>query len=299
MRILLTGKNGQLGWELHRQLEPKYDIIALGRDDIDFRDSRLLFDLLKTIPEIDLVVNCAAYTDVDGAETHQFEAESVNSEAPALFATEADRRGIPIIHFSTDYVFNGQIWTRPYTEKDKPSPLSHYGWSKLAGEKRIQEITDRHLIFRTSGLYGARCRNFFTGMLARFRRRETPRVINDQVISPNWTSQMAEAVALAIDQILLDSIKPWGIYHLTGRGSTNWFEFARLIYEYAANVLGEEINEPTPTTSEEFGATAIRPKYSVLDPTKFNKTFQLAMPTWKEQFALFCGGLQINSNSRS
>ena len=161
MRILLTGKNGQLGWELHRQLERDYQVLALGREDIDFQDLRFLSQILRQLPRFDFIVNAAGYTDVDQAEYEPFIAEMINSEAVSLLAEEANRRDVPMIHFSTDYVFDGEQWTRPYRENDRPNPLSSYGSSKLDGELRIRDILEKHWIFRLSGLYGIRRKNFF------------------------------------------------------------------------------------------------------------------------------------------
>lgn len=315
MRILLTGKNGQLGWELHRQLERCHDVIALGREDIDFLDSRFLFQMLKRLPELDLIVNAAAYTDVDKAEHELFVAESINSEAAAILAAEADRRGIPMIHFSTDYVFsggsaiqaygaaapNGAIASvgrlpyeqmTPYTESDKPNPICYYGWTKHEGELRIRRILERNLIFRLSGLYGIRRKNFFTTMIRCNRNGVIPEVVNDQIVTPNWTPLVAEAVAHVIQRLSQGEVSRWGTYHLSGGGFTTWYEFAELIFSKLNELWGVNMPGPTSITSKEYGATANRPKYSVLDSTRFNKTFQYSLPDWKEQFLLFLGGLQ-------
>ena len=292
MRILLTGKNGQLGWELHRQLERDYEVIAIGREDIDFLDSRFLFRTLKQLPKLDLIVNTAAYTDVDKVEEEPFVAESINSEAAALLAAEADRRGVPIIHFSTDYVFDGKSWTRPYRETDKPNPLSIYGWTKHEGEVRVQNISEQHLIFRLAGLYGIRRRSFFTTMLRHHNKGAAPRVVSDQVISPNWAPLVAEAVTHVIERLSQGESTPWGTYHLSGGGYTTWYEFARMIFQKTNEKRDTNIPLPIPVTSEEYGATAKRPGYSALDPTKFSTTFHYSLPDWREQFLRFLGEIQ-------
>ena len=294
MRILLTGKNGQLGWELHRQLERDHEVIALGREDIDFRDSRFLFQILKKLPKLDLIVNTAAYTEIDKAEQEPFVAEAINSEAAALLATEAEDRGIPMIHFSTDYVFDGRQWTRAYHEKDQPNPTCYYGWTKLEGEDRIRNILEKHLIFRLSGLYGTRRKNFFTTMLQQNRNGIIPRVVNDQIISPNWTPLVAEAVVVAIQQLFQGEKNVWGTYHLSGIGQTTWYEFARLIIERINDRWNVPMPFPIPVSTEEYGVAAKRPKFSVLDSTRFNNTFQCILPDWQEQFLLCFGGLDQN-----
>ena len=294
MKILLTGKNGQLGWELHRQMERDHKVIALGRDDIDFLDSRFLFRMLKTLPKIDLMINATAYTDVDRAEHEPFTAESINSEAAAILASEAERRSIPIIHLSCDYVFDGKNLTRPYRETDRPNTHSIYGWTKLEGEVRIRNISEKHLIFRTSGLYGTRRRNFFTTMLEQNHSDVAPRVVNDQVVSPNWTPLVAEAVTEVIGQLLRGKRFPWGTYHISGHGNgfTTWYEFARLLFEKANQLWNAPLVCPIPVTTEEYGADVKRPKYSVLDQSLFNTTFNFTLPGWYEQLMLCIGGIQ-------
>lgn len=289
MRILLTGKNGQLGWELHRQLERDFRIFAIGREDIDFRDTQRFASMLRWAPKFDLIVNTAAYTDVDRAEREPFVAETVNSEAAAILAAEADRRGIPMIHFSTSHVFNGRRGM--YRENDPTNPVAVYGRTKLEGEHRIRNIAEKHLIVRLSGLYGTRCKNFFTDVLARNRSGVISRVVDDQTISPNWTPMIAEAVADVIGQWSWGEKIPWGTYHLSGSGSTTPYKFARLICEKINGIWGGGMPLPVPITSRECRGAAKRPKFSVLDSTQFNSTFQIILPNWQEQFLCFFGGL--------
>jgi len=284
MRILLTGKDGQLGWELHRRLEQKHDVIALGRDDLDLRDAQHLHEMLKRLPELTLIVNCAAYTDVDRAEHEPMTAEQVNAEAPAVLAAEADRRGIPIFHFSTDYVFDGRKWIQHYTENDPPNPLGVYGWSKLAGEQRVCDLCDRHLIFRLSGLYGTRRRSFLTTMLRYLHQGKTPRVVHDQIVSPNWCPMVAEAVEHVIARIGNIRKNEWGVYHLTGNGSTTWYEFARLIFEKTAQLWDKPLIVPQAVSSAAYGAEAKRPAWSIMNPEKLTRTFGYTLPDWRTQF---------------
>lgn len=296
MTLLLTGKDGQLGWELHRHLEHDFEVIATGREDLNFLDTQHLHDMLRRLPELALIINTAAYTDVDGAEREPIIAEMMNTEAPAILAAEADRRGIPIIHFSTDYVFDGKKWTKPYTEQDRPSPLSIYGWSKLAGEQRVLELCEKALVFRVSGLYGTRCRNFFTTMLHSIQTGKTPRVVDDQIVSPNWTPMIAEAIHHVIDRLFQGQQKIWGIYHLSGIGSTTWYEFARLIFRKASELWNAKLVQPIPVDTKEYIAVAKRPAYSVLDPRKFERSFQYELLDWQSQF-LCCIGTMDNSQS--
>ena len=292
MRILLTGKDGQLGWELQRRLELAYNVMAIGRNDHDFRDAQQLHDMLKRLPPLSLIVNAAAYTDVDKAEHEPLTAELVNAEAPAVLAAEADRRAIPIIHFSTDYVFDGKKWTQPYTEDDHPNPLNVYGWSKLAGEQRVRDLCDQHLIFRLSGLYGIRRRNFLTTMLRYLHQSETPRVVDDQIISPNWCPMVAEAVEHVVTRIRNTGKAEWGIYHLTGMGCTTWYEFARLIFEKTARLWGKPLIVPQAVSSDEYDAAAKRPAYSIMHSEKFTRTFGYALPDWQTQFLQCMNSIQ-------
>jgi dTDP-4-dehydrorhamnose reductase len=293
MRILLTGKTGQLGWELHRQLRQDFKVVALGREDVDFRDLKFLHTVLKRLPKPDLIVNAAAYTNIDGAEHEPFVAEAVNSEAAVMLAEKADDWNIPMIHFSTDHVFSGWRRTQAYQEKDRPHPVSLYGSTKLDGELRIRNTLEKHLIFRLSGLYGIRRKNFFTAILARNRHGIVSRVVDDQTISPNWTPLVAEAVVEAIYQLSWGESIPWGMYHLSGSGSTTPYKFARLICEHLNGIWGG-MPMPLPISSRESRIAAKRPKYSVLDPIRFNGTFQCSLPHWQEQLRLFFGELNPN-----
>ena len=356
MRIFLTGKDGQLGCELHQRLERHITVIAVGREDVDFCNPEMLHAKVRRLPELGLIINCAAYTKVDEAEHEPLKAQLVNVEAPAILAAEADRRNIPIVHFSTDYVFDGQrksvatridataslaqpvrdahwsqsvnkdvstneIHAQPYTEEDRPNPLSVYGWSKLAGEQRMLELCEKALVFRVSSLCGTRRKNFFTTMLKYMHVGKTPRVVDDQIISPNWTPLIAEAVEHVVVKILKNDFSEnfdilqryqrpteagyrtdavasnrvkaqpcWGLYHLSGIGSTTWYEFARLIFQKSAEIWNTTSTEPIPVSSEEYNAVAERPNYSVLDPTKFETVFQHKLPDWRTQF-LYCAGM--------
>lgn len=286
MRILLTGKNGQLGWELHRFLEQDFEVIATDRHELDFTSPYGLQDRLQRLPEIDLIINAAAYTDVDRAEHEYRIADFINVEAPEILAMEAEYRDIPLIHFSSDYVFDGKKWTQGYTENDEPLPLNAYGRGKLLGEYRVRDYCEKHLIFRLAGLYGIRRKNFFTTVLRAVHENRSLRVVDDQVISPNWCPLVAEAIRHAVNR-LSNGFQEWGTYHLSGSGSTNWYEFARLIYTHAAEVWDMPRNSPVAVHSEGYGAEAVRPSFSVLISRRFEKTFDYSLPDWKTQF-LYC-----------
>ena len=295
MAILLTGKTGQLGSQLHRLLAC-HNVKALGRDELDLGDPIHLAHQLRELPNLDLIVNAAAYTAVDHAETNLDTAFAVNAAGPAVLAEEAKRRNIPIIHFSTDYVFDGNK-ARPYTENDSPHPISVYGQSKFEGEYRIKEIWHKYLIIRVSGMYDSRHTSFLTTMMKFASSKKTPRVVRDQIVSPNYCPCIAKAVNHVIHYMLHREIE-WGTYHLSGTGETNWYEFACWVFEHMSQRWGMELPIPVPVSSQEFGAKAKRPAYSVLDSTKFERIFQTVVPFWKEQFHLCMEDMfrEINEN---
>jgi dTDP-4-dehydrorhamnose reductase len=297
MRVLLTGKNGQLGWELRQLLEQSIEVIAIGHNDVDFRNPDELHNMLRRLPDLSLIVNTAAYTKVDQAEKESYLAELVNIEAPAVLACEADRRGIPFIHFSTDYVFDGRKWTKPYTEQDKPNPLSVYGKSKLGGELRVRDLCEKHLIFRGSGLYGMRGLNFLTTMLNYVYSGKTPYVVDDQIVSPNWTPLVAEAIEQVIYQILSGKKIEWGIYHLSGTGNTTWYEFARIIFEKTSMLWKLTQRMPIAITSGEYNSLAERPIYSILTSNKFKNMFDYSLPDWKSQFLQCVNTIQYQNKN--
>jgi len=298
MTILLTGKSGQLGSQLHQLLTHSNRVIAIGRDDLDLCDCSRLSHQLRKMPHFDLIVNTAAYTAVDLAETDSNMAYAVNAAAPAILAEAAKRRDIPIIHFSTDYVFDGnQVF--PYAETDQPHPLSLYGHSKLEGENRIRETLEKHLIVRTSGMYHARHDGFLTTMLRIAHSKKAPRVVHDQIVSPNYSTWIAQAVNHMIRQVMTHRKNEWGIYHLSGGGKTSWYEFARLIFENVSKAKDVILPVPIPVSSLEYGAKAKRPHYSVLGSTRFERVFQYPIPSWEEQFYLCMEDMAKHQNDES
>lgn len=281
-RILLIGANGQVGWELRRTLATLGDVIPASLEGeygptIDLLDPASLARLVQdTSP--DAVVNAAAYTAVDKAETDRDIARRINADAVGELGAMLAGRGTPIIHYSTDFVFSGNL-DRPYREDDAPGPLNVYGETKLAGEQALLNSGARALIFRTSWVYGIRGANFLLTMLRLLKERDELRIVDDQIGSPTWSRMLASATALVLYRVLRDELdleQVGGLYHLTGSGQVSWFGFASAILENAgldANLI--------PIPSSEYPAPARRPLYSVLDNGLFQETFGLAMPDWR------------------
>ena len=286
MRILLIGKNGQIGWELQKQLAGLGEITATGRQELDLLDADRV---LKTVQEIrpDLIVNAAAYTAVDKAEEEPELAMALNGTAPGILAEAAKKTGSALIHYSTDYVFDGNKTTGVYLEEDTPNPLNVYGRTKLAGEQAIARQGIPHLILRTSGIYGARGKNFMLTIQKLAKERKELRIVNDQVNSPTWCG----AVALATKQMILSLIDPpekqfsenmnkvSGIYQLSCGGETNWYEFARAFLDRLEETQHAKI-VPIPTS--EYPTPARRPLRSVLSNAKINRVLGIKMPLWDE-----------------
>jgi dTDP-4-dehydrorhamnose reductase len=282
-RILLIGANGQVGWELRRSLATLGDVVAASIEGeygpiVDLLDAGLLQRLVEDARP-DAVVNAAAYTAVDKAETDQETARRINADAVGELGRLLAARGTPIIHFSTDFVFSGAT-DRPYREDDEPGPLNVYGETKLGGERALLDSGAKSLIFRTSWVYGKRGANFLLSMLQLLHERDELRVVDDQVGAPTWSRMLAEVTALALYRVLsgdLDLDRVGGLYHLTGSGQVSWFGFAKAILERS----GLDCNL-IPIPSTEYPAPAKRPAYSVLDNTKVRDTFGLALPDWQE-----------------
>jgi dTDP-4-dehydrorhamnose reductase len=281
-RILLIGADGQVGWELRRALAPLGNVVAASQDGrngpkVDLADPRSLSSLVQE-SDPDAVVNAAAYTEVDKAESDGEMAHRVNTEAPGMLGGLLRERGVPLIHYSTDFVFSGES-KRPYREDDEPGPLSVYGETKLGGEHSLLATGANAIILRTSWVYGVRGGNFLLTMLRLFGEREELRIVDDQVGAPTWSRMLAEATAQILGRSLrgdLDIERVKGIYHATNGGETSWFNFARTILELSGrrcNLL------PIPTS--EYPAPARRPSYSVLDNSKLRQTFGLVLPDWQ------------------
>ncbi|KXX66097.1 dTDP-4-dehydrorhamnose reductase [Marichromatium gracile] len=285
-RLLLIGANGQVGWELRRTLAGLGEVVAASLEgeygpSIDLMDPQSLARLVDEARP-DAVINAAAYTAVDRAEQDRDSAQRINADAVGELGALLAKRAVPVVHYSTDFVFSGTLG-RPYTEDDQPDPLNVYGETKLAGERALLDSGARALVFRTSWVYGARGANFLLTMRRLFAERDELRVVDDQVGSPTWSRMLAEMTAQVLYRVLrgeLDLDEVGGLYHLTGGGEVSWYGFACAILE----ACGEGCNL-TPIPSSEYPAPAPRPAYSVLDNGRFERTFGLVMPHWRDSLA--------------
>jgi dTDP-4-dehydrorhamnose reductase len=290
MKILLFGRNGQVGWELQRSLAPLGELVALGSTaegglDGDFRDPAAVARTVRTVRP-DAVVIAAAYTAVDKAESEPELAHTVNALAPGAIAEAARAVGAAVVHYSTDYVFDGS-GAEPWREDDATGPLSVYGRTKLEGEQAIAAAQPLHLVLRTSWVYGARGGNFAKTMLRLARERERLTVIDDQVGAPTGADLLADLTAHALPAVRADRAKA-GIYHVAASGETSWNGYARYVLGKArerGQVLkaGPEQVEAIPTTA--FPTPARRPHNSRLSTARFRAAFDLTLPPWEQGVA--------------
>jgi len=289
MKILVTGRNGQVGWELERSLQPLGEVIALDRRQLDLED---LKGVRETVREIkpDVIVNAAAYTAVDKAEEDETTATRINGEAPGVLADEAKRLDALMVHYSTDYVFDGTKKV-PYTEDDEPNPINAYGRSKLVGEGNIQAAGGSHLILRTSWVYSARGNNFLRTILRLAKEREELAIVSDQIGSPTWARFIADATAHIVRKSLEDrsnnQFQP-NLYHLTAAGETSWFGFTQSIIEQAqsASDCSLRLKTITPIPTRDYPTPAQRPMNSRLATVKLEKHYGLQMPFWNAALQL-------------
>jgi len=285
MKILLLGKNGQVGWELQRSLLPLGEVIALDRNSQEYcGDLADLEGLAKTIRSVapDVIVNAAAHTAVDKAESEQALARVINAQAPDVLAQEAKRANAWLIHYSTDYVFNGH-GEKAWLETDAPEPLSVYGKTKWEGEQLIQQSGCRYLIFRTSWVYGARGGNFAKTMLRLAQERDSLNVIDDQIGAPTGADLLADVTAHAIRSVQQKSALS-GLYHLTAGGETSWHGYASFVLDFARHqgvAIKVAQDEIKPVPSSAFPTPATRPHNSRMDTTKLQETFDLSLPSWQ------------------
>jgi len=283
-QILLTGITGQLGQELQRTLLPLGNVIATGRGGIDLAQPMGIRQAIREIKP-DLIVNAAAYTAVDKAETKTELAQSINAVAPLIMAEEAQRLRASIVHISTDYIFDG-LKNTPYTEEDTPNPISVYGESKLAGEEGIRQGCDRHTILRTAWVYGAFGKtNFVKTMLRLGAERDEIRVVADQVGTPTWARDIAKAIT-QLSQLNLEKTQeppPGKTYHFTNSGIASWYDFAITIFEEARK-LGYKlkVQRVVPITTSEYPTLAQRPPYSVLSHQKISAVLGSYPPHWRQ-----------------
>lgn len=276
MKILLTGCRGQLGRELKRSLECLGRVVACDRHQLDLAQPDALRAAVRSIAPA-AIVNAAAYTAVDKAETEPAQADAINALAPGILAEEARRAGALLIHYSTDYVFDGRK-PEPYGEDDATAPLSAYGRSKLAGEQAIAAAGGRHLIFRTSWVYGLHGSNFMKTMLRLGRERKELRVVGDQIGAPTWTRHLADVAAL----VLARRDRPDGLYHLAAAGETSWHGYAEAIFAEARSAgLLQDLPVIHRIDSADYPLPAARPANSRLDCTRFRRDFGLDLPDWR------------------
>jgi dTDP-4-dehydrorhamnose reductase len=299
-RILLIGKNGQVGGELNRILTDTSEMQAFGREELDLTKPECVRKAIREFGP-NVIVNAAAYTAVDKAESEEPLARSINADAPATMAEEAKRIGAALVHYSTDYVFDG-LKNAPYVEDDPTNPLSAYGRTKLAGENAVRAIGGRYLIFRTEWVYATRGKNFLLTIVRLASEREELRIVSDQTGAPTWSREIAAATANII-------LKEWkregnddflastgGTYHMTAAGQTSWFEFAQAIVgnvgscsdrpKWLAAAIGERpviVRRILPIETKDYPTPARRPAYSLLSNALLEQTFGVKLPNWRIQ----------------
>lgn len=285
MRIVLLGANGQVGWELQRSLAPLGEVLALHRlsapHSVDLSDPVALAHTVDLLAP-DVIVNAAAYTAVDKAESEVELCRSINAQAVAALADVAASRSAWLVHYSTDYVFDG-LGQRPFVESDATSPVNMYGLTKREGELAIERSACKHLIFRTSWVYAARGGNFAKTMLRLAQERETLKVIDDQVGAPTGADLIADVTAHALRMAVRDATQS-GTYHLVASGQVSWHGYASYAIERARRLrpdLEWRVNEIAAVSTSEFPTPARRPANSRLDTSKLQKAFALQMPAWQ------------------
>ncbi|MFC5547926.1 dTDP-4-dehydrorhamnose reductase [Massilia aerilata] len=285
MKILLTGKDGQLGFELARALAPLGEVLAVGRANCDLADADALRALVRSYAP-DVIVNPAAYTAVDRAESDRDTAFAVNARAPGVLGEEAARLGALVVHYSTDYVFDGS-GQAPYTEADSPAPQNVYGRSKHAGELALAEACPRHLIMRTSWVLGAQGGNFAKTMLRLAAERGQLRVVDDQCGAPTSAGLLADLTAHLVRQHAREGGQafPYGIYHVAASGETSWYDYARFVLG-AAREAGMPLRagpeDVLPVHTAAYPTAAKRPANSRLDTGRFRHAFGLRLPPWQD-----------------
>src|ERR1700677_1365309 len=291
MRILITGKNGQVGPELTRRYESQGDVVLTGRDECDLGSEASIRDAVRRIKPT-VIINAGAYTAVDQAEKERPLCFAINATAPQVLAEESVRLDALLIHYSTDYVFDGAK-SGPYVETDPIHPLSVYGESKAAGEAAIAETGCKYLILRTSWVYGANGKNFLRTMLRLGADRPELRVVDDQVGAPTSAAAIATATATLVEQYAASGTKlPAGIYHMTAGGSTSWCGFARAIFDAGVLTVPPRV-QAIPSSA--YPTPAKRPANSVLSNDKFAHAFGFRLPPWQQQLQQVLTGMQVAS----
>ncbi|MGZ7097092.1 MAG: dTDP-4-dehydrorhamnose reductase [Candidatus Angelobacter sp.] len=296
LKIVIVGRNGQLAWEANRRLQGLGQIICVGRPEFDLADiDGVRAEIRRIRPSV--LVNAAAYTAVDQAESDPEAVMKINSDAPAAMADEAKRLGALFISYSTDYVFDGKN-TSAYQETDSPAPLNVYGASKLSGERAVEAVGGSHLIFRTSWVYGARGKNFLKTILKLAAERPELKIVDDQVGAPTWSRDLADATGKIIEHLVgessLKSVSIGealgdrrGIYHMTAAGSVSWCGFATAIVEEMRKrgLSKRNLAKVIPIPSSQYPTPAARPQNSRLCNQKLSRVFGVSLPPWRESLA--------------
>lgn len=278
MRVLISGQHGQVSRELQRRLGGVGELIVLGRDQLDLAQPEQIRQQVQKVRP-DLIINAAAHTAVDLAESEPETAFAINAVAPGIFAEEALKLGIPLIHYSTDYVFDG-MKVGPYNEDDTPNPLGVYGKSKLAGERAITDVQGKHLILRTSWVYSAHGRNFLLTMQRLLQERPEVRIVADQIGAPTWAGTIANSTLALIERWQAGTAATWGTYHLTAQGETSWFGFAQAIGE-ALRQQAKPCANLLPIPSSDYPTPAARPLNSCLDCSRLQREWGVSQPDWQ------------------
>jgi dTDP-4-dehydrorhamnose reductase len=299
-KILLTGKTGQVGRELAGLLERVGEVTAVDRQQLDLTKADEIRRVVRGV-QPHLIVNAAAYTAVDRAESEEAIAHAINAVAPGVLAEEAKKLGALLVHYSTDYVFDGTKG-QPYEENDSTNPLNAYGRTKLEGERAIQQADPAYLIFRTAWVYAREGRNFLLTILRLATEKEELRIVQDQIGAPTSSQAIAAATVKVLEQIRppAANVRQWreihGVYHMTAGGETNWYEFAKSILELAASQSRPEawfaaatrgrplmMQRIVPIATQEYPTPARRPPYSVLSNKRLNREFGVKLPDWEAQ----------------
>lgn len=291
MKLLVTGANGQVGWELVRRC-PHHGAVVAGFDraGLDISDEaavRRVFDQVQP----GLVINCAAFTAVDRAEREVEAAFRANCDGPAILAQACAGAGVPLVHLSTDYVFDGSL-PRPYREDDPVAPLGVYGRSKEAGERQVRRLLAEHVILRTAWVYGVHGHNFVKTMLRLGREREELAVVADQLGCPTSAADLAEVIFVLAEKILRQGVDHWGTFHCCGAGEASWHAFAAEIFRLVAD-RGERlaVRHLRPITTADYPTPARRPANSRLDCSRLREFYQTGLPDWRQSLARMLGEL--------
>lgn len=279
LSILISGQHGQVSRELQQRLGDLGQLHVLGREQLDLARPKAIREQVQALKP-DLIINAAAHTAVDQAESEPQLAFAVNAQAPGIFAEEAAKLGIPLIHYSTDYVFDGSK-DSPYNEDDAPNPLGVYGQSKLAGEQAIAAVGGEHLILRTSWVYSQHGRNFLLTMQRLLQEKPELNIVADQIGAPTWAGTIALSTRALIERWQAGQAGAWGTYHLTAQGETSWFGFAQAIAEHL-KAQGLPCARLVPIPSSDYPTPARRPLNSRLDCSRLQREWQVSQPHWQQ-----------------